>query len=66
MNWIPNELRKRRKDHLAYSREKVMKRIKDEETQRKDFTHYITKQSEHYDLSQDEIIVNAALIVVSF
>jgi hypothetical protein len=27
MNWIPNELRKRRKDHLAYSREKVMKRI---------------------------------------
>jgi cytochrome P450 len=42
-----------------------MKRIEDKETQRKDFTHYIMKQSEHYDLSQDEIIVNAALFIVA-
>jgi hypothetical protein len=32
-------------------------------TDRKDFTHYIMKQSEHYDLSEDEIIVNAALFM---
>ena len=66
MKCIPNELRERRKDHLSYSREKVMKRIQDTKTQRKDFTHYIMKQAEHYDLSQDEIIVNAALFMYVF
>ncbi|KAF2836757.1 cytochrome P450 [Patellaria atrata CBS 101060] len=65
MKLIPNELRKRRADHLAYSREKVMRRINDTKQTRKDFIHYIMKQSEHYDLSQDEIIVNAALFIVA-
>jgi 3-methyladenine DNA glycosylase AlkC len=63
VNLIPNALRKRRKEHLAYSREKVMRRINDTKTERKDFTYYIMKQAEHYDLSQDEIIVNAALFM---
>jgi hypothetical protein len=30
---------------------------------RKDFIHYILKQSEVYELSQDEVIVNAALFM---
>jgi cytochrome P450 len=34
-------------------------------TDRKDFIHYILKQGEHYNLSQDEVIVNAALFIVA-
>ncbi|KAF9891098.1 hypothetical protein FE257_005034 [Aspergillus nanangensis] len=59
-------LAKRRADHLTYSRTKVMRydsRAKDSD--RKDFIHYILKQSEHYDLSQGEVIVNAALFIVA-
>ncbi|KAF1987323.1 cytochrome P450 [Aulographum hederae CBS 113979] len=62
---IPSALRQRRADHLNYSRTKVMRRIQDTKTDRKDFIHYILKQSEHYDLSQDEVIVNAALFIVA-
>jgi len=78
---IPSELRKKRRDHLSYSREKVMRyvrfasitmtrltassRIQNEKTERKDFIHYILKQAEVYDLSQDEVIVNAALFIVA-
>ncbi|KAH6680155.1 cytochrome P450 [Halenospora varia] len=65
MKFIPNELRKRRADHLSYSREKVMRRLQDTKSERKDFMHYILKQGEHYDLSQDEVIVNAALFIVA-
>jgi hypothetical protein len=40
------------------------RRINDtKKADRKDFIHYILKQSEHYDLSQDEVIVNAALFM---
>lgn len=38
-------------------------RLEAKESDRKDFIHYILKQSEHYDLSQDEVIVNAALFM---
>ncbi|KAF2399643.1 cytochrome P450, partial [Trichodelitschia bisporula] len=62
--FISPKLRQQRAEHLAYSREKVMRRI-NTKTDRKDFTHYILKQSEHYDLSQDEVIVNAALFIVA-
>lgn len=65
MRWIPNELRKQRKDHLSYSREKVLKRLSDTKTERKDFIHYILRQSKRVDLSQDEIIVNGALFIVA-
>ncbi|OAG06908.1 averantin oxidoreductase [Paraphaeosphaeria sporulosa] len=65
MKWIPNEMRKQRKDHLAYSREKVLKRLADTKTDRKDFVHYIVRQSKKIDLSQDEIIVNGALFIVA-
>lgn len=65
MRWIPNELRKQRKDHLAYSREKVLKRLSDTKSERKDFVYYILRQSKRIDLSQDEIIVNGALFIVA-
>lgn len=65
MKWIPNEMRTMRKDHLAYSREKVLKRLADTKTDRKDFIHYIVRQSKKIDLSQDEIIVNGALFIVA-
>jgi cytochrome P450 len=65
MGWIPNEMRKQRKDHLAYSREKVLKRLSDTKTERKDFVHYILRQQKRVDLSQDEIIVNGALFIVA-
>ena len=39
------------------------RRINAKDSNRKDFIHYILKQSEVYDLSQDEVIVNAALFM---
>lgn len=39
------------------------RRLQDSKSERKDFIYYILKQSEHYDLSQDEVIVNAALFM---
>lgn len=65
MKWIPNEMRTQRKDHLAYSREKVLKRLADTKSEQKDFIYYIVRQSKRIDLSQDEIIVNGALFIVA-
>jgi hypothetical protein len=39
------------------------RRLQDTKSDRKDFIYYILKQGEHYDLSQDEVIVNAALFM---
>ena len=41
----------------------LSRRIQDSKSDRKDFIYYILKQGEHYDLSQDEVIVNAALFM---
>ncbi|KAF2476266.1 cytochrome P450 [Lindgomyces ingoldianus] len=65
MRWIPNEMRTQRRDHLSYSREKVLKRLSDTKSDRKDFIYYILRQSKRIDLSQDEIIVNGALFIVA-
>jgi cytochrome P450 len=65
MKWIPNEMRKQRKDHLAYSREKVLKRLADTKSDRKDFLYYIVRQSKKIELSQEEIVVNGALFIVA-
>ncbi|KYG41641.1 hypothetical protein M433DRAFT_75432 [Acidomyces richmondensis BFW] len=62
--WIPAEIRKQRASHLAYSREKVISRIQ-RKTERKDFIYHILKQSDHYDLQPDEVVVNAALFIVA-
>ena len=65
MWWIPNEVRERRKDHLKFSTEKVMRRLKNEQTEHRDFIWYILKQKEKYDLQEGEIIVNSALFIVA-
>lgn len=39
----------------------LFRRLRDTKSERKDFMYYILKQGETYDLSQDEVIVNAAL-----
>jgi len=62
--WIPAEIRKQRASHLAYSREKVMRRM-EKNSDRKDFIYHILKQSDHYDLQQNEVVVNAALFIVA-
>ncbi|KIM99956.1 hypothetical protein OIDMADRAFT_104717 [Oidiodendron maius Zn] len=62
---IPREIRERRKNHLKFSTEKVMRRLQDEKTEHKDFIWYILKQREKYDLKQGEIIVNSALFIVA-
>nr|KAK5449241.1 hypothetical protein LTR18_002330 [Exophiala xenobiotica] len=43
----------------------VGRRVQAKDSDRKDFIHYILKQSEVYDLSQDEVVVNAALVIVA-
>jgi len=62
---IPAEVRERRRDHLKFSTEKVMRRLANKDTEHKDFIWYILRQKEKYDLNQDEIILNAALFIVA-
>lgn len=42
---------------------RARRRLQDSKSDRKDFIYYILKQGEHYDLSQDEVVVNAALFM---
>lgn len=65
MNLIPDHVRQRRRDHLAYSREKVLQRLANDTTEHKDFIYYILKQKEKYNLHQNEIILNGALFIVA-
>lgn len=62
---IPEEIRQRRKNHLKFSTEKVMRRLANEKAEHKDFIWYILRQREKFDLNQDEIIVNSALFIVA-
>jgi cytochrome P450 len=62
---IPNEVRERRRNHLKFSTEKVMRRLANKDTDHKDFIWYILKQREKYDLQEGEIIVNSALFIVA-
>lgn len=62
---IPSEIRERRKNHLKFSTEKVMRRLANEKTEHRDFIWYILKQREKFNLNQDEIIVNSALFIVA-
>ncbi|KAK4941421.1 hypothetical protein LTR10_018690 [Elasticomyces elasticus] len=65
LNMIPKEVRQRRRNHLIFSKEKVMRRVQNEDTDHKDFIWYIMKQREKYDLHQNEIILNSALFIVA-
>lgn len=65
LNMIPDKVRQRRRDHLLFSREKVLQRLANENTDHKDFIHYILKQKEKYNLHENEIILNGALFIVA-
>ncbi len=62
---IPSAIRERRRDHLKFSKEKVLRRLANEKTEHRDFIWYILKQKEKFNLNQDEIIVNSALFIVA-
>ncbi|OBT58338.1 hypothetical protein VE04_00739 [Pseudogymnoascus sp. 24MN13] len=64
LSMIPDRIRKMRRQHLEFSREKVMRRLATK-TEHRDFIWYILKQAEKYSLAQDEIIVNSALFIVA-
>ncbi|TKA69439.1 hypothetical protein B0A49_03779 [Cryomyces minteri] len=65
LNLIPKEVRQKRRNHLNFSREKVLRRLENTNAQHKDFIWYILKQREKHDLKQDEIVVNSALFIVA-
>jgi cytochrome P450 len=62
---IPKEFRRRRRQHLIRSREKVLRRLAKPDDDHRDFIWYILKQKERHDLKQDEVIVNGALFIVA-
>lgn len=64
-NLIPADFRRRRRQHLIRSREKVLRRLANEENDHRDFIWYILKQKDRHDLKQDEVIVNGALFIVA-
>lgn len=65
LSLIPDYLRKKRRDHLSLSRDKVQQRLLNKHTEHKDFIYYILKQREKYDLHDNEIILNGALFIVA-
>lgn len=65
LNLIPNDVRKKRRDHLTFSRNKVLRRLQNEHTEHRDFIYYILKQRDKYDLHENEIILNGALFIVA-
>jgi cytochrome P450 len=65
MKMIPKEGRQRRRNHLIFSKEKVSRRLANENSQHKDFIWYILKQKERYDLHPNEIVLNSALFIVA-
>jgi cytochrome P450 len=56
-----------RRSHLVRSREKVLRRLNDENknTEHRDFIWYILQQQKRHSLQTDEIIVNGALFIVA-
>jgi cytochrome P450 len=65
LNRIPKSLRALRRSHLVRSREKVLRRLENKETDHRDFIWYILQQQKRHELKQDEIIVNGALFIVA-
>lgn len=65
LNLIPNHVRQRRRNHLIFSKEKVVRRLENKDTDHRDFIWYILKQREKFDLHDNEIILNSALFIVA-
>jgi hypothetical protein len=65
LKFIPDKIRKYRRDHLLYSNEKSLRRLADEKRDHKDFIYYILRNNEaKHLLSKDEIMVNSALFML--
>lgn len=62
---VPASVRKTRRQHLEYSKEKILKRMEQTGSQHKDFLYYLIKQQEGGSLDQNEIIVNGALFIIA-
>lgn len=62
---IPDKVRRTRRQHLDYSREKILKRMEQTHSDRTDFMYYLMQQQEGGSLSLDEIIVNGALLIIA-
>jgi cytochrome P450 len=62
---IPTYVRKTRRQHLEYSREKILKRMQQTQSEHKDFLYYLMKQQEGGSLNVDEVIVNGALFIIA-
>lgn len=64
MYLIPGQIRKFRRDHLAYSNDKTRRRLADSEREHHDFIYYILRNNESKRLlSEEEILVNSALFM---
>jgi cytochrome P450 len=67
---VPDEIRRKRADHIKFTRAKVAERLaKESGHDRKDFMWYIYEKQDGKDskgdvIERDEIIVNAALLIV--
>ncbi|KAF2800224.1 cytochrome P450 [Melanomma pulvis-pyrius CBS 109.77] len=62
---IPDSVRKTRQSHLDYSKEKILKRMEQTQSDHRDFLYYVMKQQDKGDLNLDEVIVNGALFIIA-
>ncbi|KAF2099274.1 pisatin demethylase [Rhizodiscina lignyota] len=62
---IPESIRGTRRNHLDYSKEKILKRMQQTNNEHKDFLYYLMKQQDKDQLNLDEVIVNGALFIIA-
>lgn len=62
---IPERIRGTRRSHLDYSREKILKRMEQTQSDHRDFLYYVMKQQDKGDLNLNEVIVNGALFIIA-
>ena len=62
---VPDSIRKTRREHLEFSKEKILKRMAQTNSQHRDFLYYLMNQQEKDNLNLDEVIVNGALFIIA-
>ncbi|PGH20117.1 hypothetical protein AJ80_03685 [Polytolypa hystricis UAMH7299] len=62
---VPKRFKQKRRDFAGYNKEKVLRRINNTTTERKDFLHYILRKDNKYQLTHDEIIANSSAFIVA-
>ncbi|ROT36462.1 averantin oxidoreductase [Sodiomyces alkalinus F11] len=62
---IPDRIRRTRIQHLEYSKQKILKRMAESNSDHKDFLYYLMQQSDKGSINQDEVIVNGALFIIA-